>query len=175
MKTIFMVGDEVFLRRAPLMVFLALMVSLGAVAHSESSVASGDIISPDTFRKFVAPSLKDLVSRIRGKGKYAMIHICGNTTRILEDIVDIGPNCFSIESKVDLKKAKEILGGKVCVAGNVAPTGAFLSGTPEEIIAEARACIEAWGKGGGYLLTLGCDYPKSVPFENAMALMSLKG
>ena len=144
-------------------------------ANLSDPVASGDIISPDTFRKFVAPFLKDLVGRIKAKGKYAMIHICGNTTRILEDIVDIGPNCFSIESKVDLKKAKEILGGKVCVAGNVAPTGAFLSGTPEEIIAEARACIEAWGKGGGYLLTLGCDYPKSVPFENAMALMSLKG
>jgi uroporphyrinogen decarboxylase len=144
-------------------------------ANLSDPVASGDMISPDTFRKFVAPFLKDLVGRIRGKGKYAMIHICGNTTRILEDIVDIGPNCFSIESKVDLRKAKEILGGKVCVAGNLAPTGVFLSGTPEEVIAEARVCVEAWGRGGGYLLTLGCDFPKSVPFENAMALMSLKG
>ena len=144
-------------------------------ANLSDPVASGDMISPETFRKFVAPFLKELVGRIRAKGKYAMIHICGNTTRILEDIVDIGPNCFSIESKVDLRKAKEILGGKVCVAGNVAPTGVYLSGTPEEIIAEARVCVEAWGKGGGYLLTLGCDFPKSVPFENAMALMSLKG
>jgi uroporphyrinogen decarboxylase len=73
-----------------------------------------------------------------------------------------------------LRKAKEILGGKVCVAGNVAPGGAFLNGTPEEVVAEAKACIEAWGKGGGYVLTLGCDYPKNVSFENAMALMSLK-
>ena len=144
-------------------------------ANLSDPVASGDMISPDTFRKFVAPFLKDLVGRIKAKGKYAMIHICGNTTGILEDIADIGPNCFSIESKVDLRTAKEILGGKVCVAGNVAPTGAFLSGTPKEIIAEAEACVESWGKGGGYLLTLGCDFPKNVPFENAMALMSLKG
>lgn len=144
-------------------------------ANMSDPVASGDMISPDTFRKFVAPFLKDLVGRIRAKGKYAMLHICGNTTRILDDIVDIGPHCFSIESKVDLGKAKEILGGKVCVAGNVAPTGSFLSGSPQEVIAEANACVEAWGKGGGYLLTLGCDFPKSVPFENAMALMSLKG
>ena len=144
-------------------------------ANLSDPVASGDLISPNTFREFVAPFLKDLVGRIRAKGKYAMIHICGNTTRILDDIVDIGPHCFSIESKVDLKKAKEIFGGKVCVAGNVAPTGAFLSGTPEEVVAEAKSCVEAWGKGGGYLLTLGCDFPKSVPFENAMALMSLKG
>jgi len=138
-------------------------------------VASGDLISPDSFKKFAAPFLKDLVDRIKGKGKYAMIHICGDTTLVLEDIAEIAPSCFSLESKVDLRKAKEILGGKVCVAGNVTPTGAFLRGTPEEVVAEAKACIEAWGEGGGYVLTLGCDYPKNVPFENAMALMSLKG
>jgi uroporphyrinogen decarboxylase len=132
------------------------------------------MISPASFRTFVAPFLKDLVGRIKAKGKYAMFHICGNTTKVLEDIADIAPHCFSLESKVDLGKAKEILGGKVCVAGNVTPTGPFLSGTPEEVIAEAKACIEAWGRGGGHLLTVGCDFPKNVPLENIMALMSLK-
>ena len=144
-------------------------------ANFADPVASGDLISPEAFRRFAAPFLKDLVERTRAKGKYAMIHICGDTTGILEDIVDIGPNCFSLESKVDLNKAKEILGGKVCVAGNVAPTGVFFSGTPEEVIQEAQACVDTWGEGGGYLLTLGCDFPKTVPLANVMALMSFKG
>ena len=143
-------------------------------ANFADPVASGDMISPDTFRQFVVPPLKELVDRIRAKGKYSMIHICGDTTRILDDIAHIGPNCFSLEAKVDLGKAKDILGGKVCVAGNVPPTGAFLSGTPEEVISEAKACIDAWGGGGGYILTLGCDFPKTVPVENVMALMSMK-
>lgn len=137
-------------------------------------VASGDLISPASFRKFSAPFLENIVKRVQAKGKYSMIHICGNTTKIMKDIADIGPNCFSLESMVDIGMAKEILGGKVCVAGNVAPTGAFLSGTPQEVIAEAKACVEAWGEGGGYVLTLGCDFPKNVPFENVKALMSLK-
>jgi uroporphyrinogen decarboxylase len=143
-------------------------------ANLAEPVASGDMIAPATFRQFVAPFLEDLVERTKAKGKYAMIHICGDTTPILEDIAHMKPHCFSIEAKVDLKRAKEVLGGKVCVAGNVSPTGAFLSGTPQEVIEEAKACVEAWGKGGGYLLTLGCDFPKTVPYENAMALMSLK-
>jgi uroporphyrinogen decarboxylase len=126
-------------------------------------VASGDLISPDAFRTFAAPYLKELVGRIRAKDKYAVVHICGDTTGILEDIVDIGPNCFSI-----------VLGGKVCVAGNVSPSGAFLSGTPEEVINEANSCIQTWGEDGGFLLTLGCDFPKQVPIDNAKALMSLK-
>lgn len=136
-------------------------------------VGSGDLISPDTFRRFVAPALKEIVRRIKAKGKYAMVHICGDTTRILEDIVDIGPDCFSLDSKVDLRKAKEVLGGKICVAGNVSPTGAFLSGTPDEVIREGKACVEAWGEGGGYVLALGCDFPPNVPFDNIQALMSL--
>jgi len=143
-------------------------------ANLSDPVASGDLISPDTFRRFAAPSLKEIVERIRAKGKYSMIHICGNTTPILGDIVEINPHCFSLESKVDLRTAKEILGGRVCVAGNVTPTGAFLSGTPEEVITEAKACVEAWGKGGGYVLTLGCDFPKSITLENVLALMSFK-
>jgi uroporphyrinogen decarboxylase len=137
-------------------------------------VASGDLISPDTFKKYAAPSLKELVRRIKDKGKYVMIHICGDTSQILEDIVNISPHCFSVDQKVDLKKAKEILGGKVCVAGNVSPSGAFLTGTPEEVTNEASSCIEAWGEGGGFILTLGCDFPKHVPIDNVKALMSLK-
>lgn len=144
-------------------------------ANLSDPVASGDLISPDMFRSFVKPCLKDIVGRIQAKGKYAMIHICGNTTGILEDIADIGPDCFSLEAKVDLKKARELLGGKVCVAGNVSPTGPFLNGTPDQVVAEARACLDAWGGGGGYVLTLGCDFPKTVPVDNVMALMSLKG
>jgi len=85
-----------------------------------------------------------------------MVHICGNTSQILEDIVDISPDCFSLDSKVDLRKAKEVLGGRVCVAGKVSPTGIFLSGTPEGVIKEGKACVEAWGEGGGYVLALGC-------------------
>jgi uroporphyrinogen decarboxylase len=143
-------------------------------ANLADPVASGDMISPDTFKQFVAPFLKDLVDRIRAKGKHSMIHICGNTTPILGQIADIGPSCFSVESSVDLREAREVLGGKVCVAGNVSPAGAFLSGTPEDVIAEARACIDAWEDDKGFLLTLGCDFPKDVPFDNAKALMSFK-
>jgi len=144
-------------------------------ANFSDPVATGDLISPPTFRKFAAPALKFLVKRVQAKGKYSMIHICGNSTKVLQDVLEIAPNCFSLENKVDLRAAKEILGGKVCVAGNVSATGAFLSGKPEEVVAEAKSCLAIWGRGGGYILTVGCDFAKDVPLENMRALMSLKG
>jgi uroporphyrinogen decarboxylase len=143
-------------------------------ANFSDPVSSGDLISPAMFRKFAAPPLKDLVGRVKARGKLSMVHICGNSTGILKDVLDIGPNCFSLESKVDLKLAKDVLGGKVCVAGNVSPTGAFLSGKPEEVIEEAKTCLASWGDSPGYILTVGCDFSKNVPLENMAALMSLK-
>ena len=137
-------------------------------------VASADMISPPLFRRFVAPYLKDLVMRIKDKGKHASIHICGDSTPLLDDILNIAPTCFSLESKVDLEVAGEKLGGKICVLGNVSPTGNFLSGTPESVIQEGKDCIKRWGDTPGFILTVGCDFPKKVPLENVKALMSLK-
>jgi uroporphyrinogen decarboxylase len=137
-------------------------------------LASGDLISADGFSTFAAPFLTKLVRRARAIGKYCMIHICGNTSKALLNIAEIRPDCFSLDQKVDLGRAKEVLGGKVCVAGNISPTGTFLRGKPEDVVAEARGCVRSWGKGGGFVLTLGCDYPKTVPYENIKALMSIK-
>lgn len=137
-------------------------------------VASADMISPQLFRRFVTPCLKALVARMKAKGKYASIHICGNSTPLLDDILRIAPTCFSLESKVDLTAAREKLGGKVCVMGNVSPTGSFLTGTPEAVVQEGKDCIHAWGDTPGFVLSVGCDFPKKVPLENVMALMSLK-
>lgn len=143
-------------------------------ANLSEPVASPDMVSPVAFDKFVAPALTDLVTRIKAKNKYAMIHICGNSTGILDKIAEIDPTAFSLEAKVDLAEAKKILGGKVCVVGNVDPGGKFLSGTPDDVRAEARACLSAWGRETGFLLSTGCDFPKAVPLENIQALMEFK-
>ena len=137
-------------------------------------LASGDLLSPSHFRQFVAPFLGDLIRRTRETQRYAMIHICGNSTPILNEIVKINPHAFSLEEKVNLRYAKEVLGGKICVTGNLSPTGLFLKGRPAQIVEEAKVCLRAWGEDPGYILSVGCDFPKEVPFENIKALMSMK-
>ncbi|RJX28765.1 MAG: hypothetical protein C4525_16105 [Desulfarculus sp.] len=136
--------------------------------------ASGDLISPESFREFAAPYLAELVGRARALGKRSMIHICGDASRVLEDILALGPDGFSLEAKVELGLARRVLGGRVCVVGNLSPTGVFLSGGPEEVRREAQACVQAWGDGPGFMLSVGCDFPREVPLENIQALMSMK-
>ncbi len=145
-----------------------------AGANFSEPLASADMISAISFKQFVSPFLRELVSRTRNAKKYSMLHICGNSTPLLSEILEIRPHALSLEEKVNLRKAKGVLGGKICVAGNLSPTGVFLSGRAEDVIEEAKACLKAWGNDPGYILTVGCDFPREVPLENVKALMSMK-
>jgi uroporphyrinogen-III decarboxylase len=103
-----------------------------------------------------------------------MVHICGNTSRLLPAMAAMRPDCFSLEAKVNLGRAREVLGGSVCVAGNVSPGGPLLTGTPQEVTAEAQACLAAWGPHPGLILATGCDFLKATPLANLKALMAFK-
>jgi len=70
--------------------------------------------------------------------------------------------------KTDMVKAKEILGGKACLMGNV-PTSLLVSGTPEEVKAYCKDMIETVGKGGGYILSYGAT-PNQARIENINAM-----
>jgi uroporphyrinogen decarboxylase len=137
-------------------------------------VASGDLISPANFQGFVKPYLKEITIRTKKLNKLSSLHICGNTTRILEDVLDIRPDCYSLEAKVNLQDARKVLGGKVCVLGNLSPTGSFYSGKADDVLQEAGECTKTWGDPVGFILANGCDFPKEVPLENIKAFMSFQ-
>jgi uroporphyrinogen-III decarboxylase len=69
----------------------------------------------------------------------------------------------------DMAKAKEILGDKFCIQGNV-PSSLIVTGSPKEVKERCRKLIEDCGKGGGYVLGAGCiaDNPK---LDNLRAMM----
>jgi uroporphyrinogen decarboxylase len=137
-------------------------------------VASCDMISPATFQKFVVPALVDLIQRSKQAGKLITLHICGNSTPLLDEVVQLSPHGFSMENKVDLSAAREKLAGKVCALGNVSPTGNLLSGTPDEVQAESLNCLASWGESPGYILCNGCDFPKEAPLDNLLAMLSVR-
>ncbi|MCX7912673.1 MAG: hypothetical protein N2506_06935, partial [Dehalococcoidales bacterium] len=64
--------------------------------------------------------------------------------------------------KTDMFKAKEILGGHACIAGNVTAAQLYTQ-KPEQIKEYCRKLIEVCGKGGGYILSLGSGVDKCDP------------
>jgi len=78
--------------------------------------ASGDLISRDQFIEFSFPYLKRVAEKIRARGVWVTVHICGNTTNRLDRIPETGAQIMSMDYKVNLAEARRILGGKIAFA-----------------------------------------------------------
>ncbi len=128
--------------------------------------ASGDLISKRQFKQFAIPALKRFTDWARSKGVHTLLHICGNTTDRLELFPDTGASCISLDHKTDISKAKEILYGKMCFAGNVDPVQVMLQGSVDDVERTCKEIIDKAGKDGAFVLMPGCDIPPDVPYEN---------
>ncbi len=135
-------------------------------------IASSTVISPKTFDQFALSPIKEVLKAISEVGGIPSLHICGKTSPILERMVDAGARIIELDYQVDLASAKEKVGKKVCIEGNVDPVGVLLNGKPNDVKREARECIKKAAKGGGFILSSGCEVPLNVPFENVKAMVS---
>lgn len=127
--------------------------------------ASGDMISRRHFENFVYPYLQNAIKEIKKEGALVTLHICGNITNRLDLVAETGVDLLSVDYKVDLEVAKEIVGEKTTLAGNVNPV-LLQKGSLQEVGAAAKSCLEKAAAQGRYVLMPGCDIPPSVPLEN---------
>jgi uroporphyrinogen decarboxylase len=132
--------------------------------------ASGDMISRKHFEEYVIPVYKKIFGELKKKNIRSCIHICGNIENRLDLLAGIGADILSIDYKVSLKKARDIVGKRIALAGNINPVEIISQGSPEDVIAAARRCIADAG-GGGYILMPGCDIPSATPIENVRAMV----
>ncbi len=124
------------------------------------------------FEEFAGPYITPVMQRIKGAGLPAMLHICGKTHRLFEQMADTGADVLSLD-QVDLAEARERVGDRVTLMGNVRPAQTLLNGTPEQVEAEVRECLEkALDSPKGFILASGCEVPLNAPFENVEALMA---
>jgi uroporphyrinogen-III decarboxylase len=91
---------------------------------------------------------------------------------IIEDLIAAGLDCIGPLDPLGnftCAQAREAAGDRIALMGGV-NTLSFINSTPEELIDEARVCIEGAGRRGGYILGSGCVVPRSASRENLLAL-----
>lgn len=145
-----------------------------AGAHFTSngdSPAGPDVLSPKLFERFARPWQERLVRELAAEGIFVVIHICGDTSLILDQLAQY-PFCgFELDYKTDARRAKATAGQKHVLFGNVDPSGVIAHGTPELVTARTRELISLWKPGGFFVLNAGCAIPASTPPENIRALI----
>jgi len=150
------------------------LIQAGAdVLFISDPMSSSDMISPRIWMTFAQPYTTKVVSVLKKLGAKIIMHICGDTTDRLESMATTGVDGLSLDSKVNMSEARNILGDNICLMGNLDPTNLLVLGTPERVEKESlHLMASVAGMKGNYILSSGCTVPINTPSENIRAMVS---
>lgn len=128
------------------------------------------MINKEMFRRFSWKYLKDLAELCIEYDVIPIFHLDSNWTPGLEVFLEIEPKkaIVALDGKTDIYKAKEILGDRVCIMGDV-PAEMLAFSTEEEVYNYSMKLIHDIGP-TGFILCSGCDIPYNAKEENVLAM-----
>lgn len=148
------------------------IMAVGCTPSLTDPMSSTTVIGPRQFMEFSYPYLKRLIEFIHSHGKSVTLHICGKTDRIWQAMADAGADCLSIDNAASLAKARETVGDRVRLMGNVHPSEIMLQGKPADVRQAVFDCVALAGDNPrGYVVASGCSLPTETPFGNIRAML----
>lgn len=127
------------------------------------------MLPPGDFTKYAGGAIKNIVSEIDIP---AILHICGNTSHLIDEMCRSGVSALSLDTVVDLPAViSSQIPDDICVMGNIDPANLMLRGTPEEVTRAVRELKQKTLKFDNFILSTGCDLPPDTPLENIKAFV----
>jgi hypothetical protein len=140
---------------------LPMMIGLGVSGAKRSGTlrvfiplhrGAHGFMSLKQFETFYWPSLKKLMLTLIDEGITPCPFFEGDYTSRLEYLADLPKGkVLGLFDATDIFKAKEILGGTMCISGMM-PLSLLQVGTPQKIKDYAKKLIDVVGKGGGFIM-----------------------
>jgi uroporphyrinogen-III decarboxylase len=124
------------------------------------------------FERFELPYIERMVKAFTEEGLITLLHFDGDWTANLPYLKQLPKaKCIcELDSTTDIFKAKEVLDGHMCIMGDV-PASLSTLGTPKEMETYCAKLIDVIGKGGGFILSSGCELPADTKFDNFKAMI----
>ncbi|MDR2946259.1 MAG: uroporphyrinogen decarboxylase family protein [Candidatus Adiutrix sp.] len=139
------------------------------ITFGEAS-CSVSMMGPAHYRRFVKPRHERLMTAFREAGHpYQTMHICGKLDPILLDVAETGIRSADIDAPVDMAAAREKLGSRLAMIGNVSPVE--LMEAPAERVTELAKGVLDGKEGLGLVLGAGCNMSPLTPPENIRAMV----
>jgi [methyl-Co(III) methanol-specific corrinoid protein]:coenzyme M methyltransferase len=126
--------------------------------------AGPDILSPNVFNKLIRPHLERLIASIESP---KVLHMCGSTNEIIEELIACKADAISVEGKNDIPRTRKLAGPDALIFGDVDSFGALSQGTVDTVKAAVKSAVDK----GVSAIWPGCDIWPVVPKENMVALM----
>jgi len=134
----------------------------------------GGLIGPRFFEEFCAPAFKKFVDVLKKYDVLIYLHICGDSTRLFELMVDTGVDCIEPLDPlggVRVADAKRRIGHRAALMGGV-NTLLLAHGSLQEVVDDCHRCLEEGAPGGGYILAAGDMLPTETSAQKVEAMVN---
>jgi MtaA/CmuA family methyltransferase len=132
------------------------------------------LISPELYREFCFSREKALVDHIHSCGAYAKIHICGNISAILNDVLRTGTDIIDIDHRTgSVTEALTMLSEKQVFSGKSDPVSVIQDGNVEIIRQSTFSFFEEAGRRA--IVSAGCEITPGTSIENMKTFSRMAG
>lgn len=132
--------------------------------------STASLVSPEHYARFVLPYQQRVLTELGSADCDLWIHICGKTDHLLPLLRGLPFQGFEVDAKVDMRTARELLGERIALKGNL-DTTFLLARTPEEVYRASLAILRDFQSKTGIILSPGCGVPRMTPLENLRAMV----
>lgn len=130
--------------------------------------AAASLVGPEIYDEFVRPYEQKLVDGLHTMGCGVRLHICGNTTAILEGMGRLGCDIVDLDWMVSLSEARRKMGADQVLLGNIDPVRVLREGSPDFVTETIAECHREAGP--RYVVGAGCEVCRGTPPGNVRAL-----
>jgi uroporphyrinogen-III decarboxylase len=122
------------------------------------------------FETFYWPTLKGLILALIDNGYIPSIAFEGDYSSRLEYLLELPKGkIFAHMDTTDIFKAKAVLGGHMCISGNI-PISLLQAGTQDDFREQCRKIIDVCGKDGGFIMSTSTTLDDARP-DNIKAMI----
>lgn len=136
----------------------------------------GGVMADGLFQDYSLACIKKVIAQLKKEHEGVRIPVIVFTKGgglWVEDIADSGADAIGLDWTMNLNKARELVGDRVALQGNLDPAVLF---APEDTVrAQVRRVIDSFGEikgsGAGHIFNLGHGINQHTPIESVVALV----
>jgi uroporphyrinogen decarboxylase len=127
------------------------------------------VLSPQQFEKNSGWYLREIIAAVPAP---SILHICGDTTVLIPNMLATSCWGISLDWQVDMNRVLEQAGGRTQVLGNIDPVNVVAYGNAQEVEGALAELVHLAGTNHNLTISTGCDLPLDTNMENLSYLFS---
>ncbi len=146
-------------------------VAVNKVGAKYISIAEPGTITlgVERFRKLVVPNLNKIYGDLNC---WKALHICGDTTELLDEMLKCNVDALSLDQIMDYEKVMEKIPEDIVLLGNLDPLELLHNSGEETIRLETIKLLKKMREYNNYLCAFGCNCMNDTPVANLQAAIT---